>query len=87
MSYVLYNMAYAEIYDPSVFEQFEKNYRIASSKVMSGRIAFGGLWAYYKSNQGTQYGVDFWTSKLQDHITDMRVFEIVDLLSAFRENR
>lgn len=53
MSYVLYNMAYAEIYDPSVFEQFEKNYRIASSKVMSGRIAFGGLWAYYKSNQGT----------------------------------
>ena len=50
MSYVMYNMVKADIYDPSVFEQFEKNYQFASKKVMGGRIAFGALWAYYKSN-------------------------------------
>ena len=87
MVYVLYNMAKAGIYDPSMFEKFEKNYRTTSNHVMSGRIAFGGLWAYYKSNQGTQFGVDFWTSKLQDHINDMRAFEVVELLEAFRGNR
>ena len=50
MSFVLYNMTVDEIYDPSVFEMFEKHYRTCSSKHMSGRIAFGALWAYYKSN-------------------------------------
>ena len=50
MAYVLYNMTKAGIYDPSIFEQFEKHYRTTSSHVMSGRIAFGGVWAYYKSN-------------------------------------
>ena len=54
---------------------------------MSGRVAFGALWAYYKSNQGTLYGVDFWTAKLQDHIDDVRVFEVSRLLEAFRDNR
>ena len=53
MSFILYNMTVAEIYDPSIFDNFEKNYRIASAKHCSGRIAFGALWAYYKSNAGT----------------------------------
>ena len=62
MAYVLYNMVIADIFDPGVFEKFEQNYATTSSKHMSGRDAFGGLWAYYKSNQGSLYGVDFWTS-------------------------
>ena len=40
---------------------------------MTARIAFGGLYAYYKSNQGTLYGVDFWASLLEDHIDMMHV--------------
>lgn len=54
---------------------------------MSGRVAFGALWAYLKSNQGTLYGVDFWTSKLEDNIKDMRVMEVSRLGEAFRDNR
>ena len=73
MAFVLYNMVYEGIYDPSVFEQFEKHFRTVSSKNLTGRTAFGALWAYYKGNQGSLYGIDFWTSKLQDNITDMRV--------------
>ena len=87
MAYILYNMTISGIYDPSIFEFFEKEYRTTSSKHMSGRIAFGALWAYYKSNQGTLYGVDFWTSKVQDHINDIRVQEVSRLLEAFRDNR
>ena len=83
----MYNMTQSDMYDPSVFENFEKLYNTTSSKHMSGRIAFGTLWAYYKSNQGTLYGVDFWTSKLQDHIDDIRVQEVSRLLEAFRDNR
>lgn len=54
---------------------------------MTARIAFGALYAYYKSNQGTRFGIDFWESKLEDHISDMHAQEVVDLLVAFRDNR
>ena len=64
MSYVLYNMVKADIYDPRIFAEFEKHYKTTSSHVMTGRIAFGGVWAYIKSNYGTMYGLDFWTAKL-----------------------
>ena len=64
MGFILYNMTKDEIYDPLIFEKFESNYRSASTNSLSGRIAFGALWAYYKSNSGTMYGIDFWTSKL-----------------------
>ena len=87
MSYILYNMTIDGIYDPLVFQKFEERYRTVPSKAMSGRIAFGGLWAYFKSNQGTMYGVDFWTSKLEDYLDDIRAHEIVGLLEAFRDNR
>ena len=50
MAYILYNMTIADIFDPSVFEKFEKEYATTSGKHMSGRYAFGALWAYYKSN-------------------------------------
>ena len=53
MSFIMYNMTIAGIYDPSIFQNFEENLRKASTKSLSGRIAFGALWAYYKSNSGT----------------------------------
>ena len=87
MAFILYNMQVTGIYDPSIFEFFEKEYRTTSSKNMSGRSAFGALWAYYKSNQGTLYGIDFWTAKVQDDIKDIRVQEVSRLLEAFRDNR
>lgn len=87
MAYILYNMVVADMYDPLVFEKFEAGYRTVSSKHMSGRVAFGALWAYYKSNQGSLYGIDFWTSVLEDHVDDLRVQEVSRLLEAFSENR
>lgn len=38
---------------------------------MNARFAFGALYGYYKSNCGTRFGVDFWESKLEDHIDEM----------------
>ena len=73
MAYVLYNMTVADIYNPDVFLRFEGCYRTCSKKHMEARSAFGALWAYYKSNSGTMYGIDFWTSKLQDDVNNMRV--------------
>lgn len=50
MAFILYNMVQADLYDPSIFENFEKHYRTVSHRHMTGRSAFGALWAYYKSN-------------------------------------
>jgi hypothetical protein len=54
---------------------------------MTARIAFGALYAYYKSNQGTRFGIDFWESKLEDYIEDMHAQEVVELMVAFKDNR
>lgn len=66
-AYVLYNMAIKGVYDPELYAKFEEGYKTVSSKHMTSRIAYGGVWAYYKSNQGTMFGVDFWESTLEDH--------------------
>jgi hypothetical protein len=87
MAYLIYNMTFDNIYDPLVYEKFEANYKITSGKHMNARIAFGAIYAYYKSNQGTLFGVDFWESIHEDHIDGMHVAEISRLLEAFRENR
>ena len=87
MAYLLYNMTFDKIYDPLVYEKFESNYKITSSKYMNARLAFGAVYAYYKSNQGTLFGVDFWESKLEDNIEGTHVHEISRLMEAFRENR
>jgi len=37
-------------FDPNVYKQFEAGLRNSSDKHMTARIAFGALYAYYKSN-------------------------------------
>lgn len=51
------------------------------------RHCFGALWAYFKSNQGTRFGIDWWTSQLEDRIDGMHAQEVHQLLEAFRDNR
>merc|ERR1712151_325155 len=80
-------MTFRNMYDPRVYAKFEENYKMTSGKHMNARIAFGALYAYYKSNQGTLFGIDFWESIHEDHIDGMHVFEVSKLLSAFRDNR
>jgi hypothetical protein len=50
MAYILYNMTFKGIYDPLVYSKFEANYKTASTKYIDSRTAFGGVYAYYKSN-------------------------------------
>jgi hypothetical protein len=50
MAYLLYNMIKKDIYDPSLFEKFEANYRLVEIKHLETRHCFGALYAYYKSN-------------------------------------
>ncbi len=80
-------MSLKDLFDPNVYKQFESGLKTSSDKHMTARIAFGALYAYYKSNQGTRFGIDFWESKLEDHIEDMHAQEIVELMVAFRDNR
>merc|ERR1712151_1430045 len=80
-------MTFRNMYDPRVYAKFEENYKMTSGKHMNARIAFGALYAYYKSNQGTLFGIDFWESIHEDHIDGMHVHEVNRLLEAFRDNR
>ena len=50
MAYCIYNMTVKEFYDPGLYERFEQNYKLTSSEHMNARIAFGAVYAYYKSN-------------------------------------
>jgi len=50
MAYLLYNMIKRDIYDPSLFEKFEANYKLVEMKYLESRHCFGALYAYYKSN-------------------------------------
>jgi hypothetical protein len=86
-AHILYNLAQKEIYDPSVFEKFEKVLKLSSSTHMNARLCYGALWAYYKTNQGTRFGVDFWEAKLEDNIEGLHAQEVHGLLVAFKDNR
>jgi hypothetical protein len=57
-------MAKSDIYDPALFEGFESAYREISSVTMTARHAMGGVYGYYRSNQGTKYGMDLWEEHL-----------------------
>ena len=84
---MLYNMTFKHVYDPLIYQKFEESLKMASDKHMSARIAFGALYAYYRTNQGTRFGIDFWESKLEDNIATLHCQEIWHLMEAFRENR
>lgn len=77
MAYIIYNMSCTDIplpiYDPSIYEKFEENYKTVEIKHLNSRFAYGALHAYYKSNCGTRFGIDFWESHLEDNIKAMHV--------------
>jgi hypothetical protein len=54
---------------------------------MCARVCFGALYAYYKTNQGSLYGIDYWESHLEDNLESLHVQDIVGLMVAFRDNR
>ena len=45
-------------------------YREISVVKMTARHAMGGLFGYYRSNQGTQYGVDFWEENMLKNVNE-----------------
>ena len=54
---------------------------------MNGRLATGGLYGSYRSNQCTQFAIDFWSSHLEDDLNGMHAQDVLMLLDCFRLNR
>jgi hypothetical protein len=73
MAHLLYNMEKADIYEPSVFERFETFLKANEDKNLVTRHAFGAVWAYYRSNCGSQFGLDYWEAKLEDMLDNLHV--------------
>jgi len=86
-AFVLYNLVKKEIYDPELFTKFEHHYKLLPTEHLTARHCFGALWAYMQGNQGSRYGLDFWTSELENKIEGMHAQEVHELLQAFRNNR
>ena len=61
------------IYDPLIYEKFEASLRIVEKKNVCARHAYGALVAYYKTNQGTRFGIDYWQAVLEDEIETLHV--------------
>lgn len=85
--YLLYHVAKSEIYDPDLFANFEAVYREITSISMTARHAMGGVYGYYRSNQGTKYGVDFWEDHLQRNSEGLHVQDVAELAEGFSLNR
>jgi hypothetical protein len=87
VGYLLYHMAKCDIYDPAVYQGFEDAYKEISSRTMTSRHAMGGLYGYYRSNQGTKYGLDIWEELVQSNSAGLHVQDIAELTEAFTMNR
>eukprot|EP00352_Strombidinopsis_acuminata_P003335 CAMPEP_0176386000 /NCGR_PEP_ID=MMETSP0126-20121128/35582_1 /TAXON_ID=141414 ORGANISM="Strombidinopsis acuminatum, Strain SPMC142" /NCGR_SAMPLE_ID=MMETSP0126 /ASSEMBLY_ACC=CAM_ASM_000229 /LENGTH=110 /DNA_ID=CAMNT_0017752663 /DNA_START=301 /DNA_END=633 /DNA_ORIENTATION=+ len=87
MAYLLYNVEIEDLYVPNLYKKFEGQYRQADDKYLTSRLCYGALRAYYKSNLGSQYGVDFWEAKMEQRIKGVHVQEIISLCDAFEHNR
>lgn len=85
--FLLYHLAKNDIYDPDLFANFEAVYREISSTSMTARHAMGGVYGYYRSNQGTKFGVDFWEEHLQKVSAHLHVQDIAELAEGFSLNR
>lgn len=72
IAYMIYHMAKSDIYEPDVFLNFEKELRTITSISMTSRHAMGGVYGYYRSNQGTKFGVEFWEEHLEKNMEDLR---------------
>lgn len=46
---------------------------------MTSRHAMGAVYGYYKSNQGSQFGLEFWENNLTNNLEDLRKIIIKNL--------
>lgn len=60
--FILYNLVKKGLFDPQLFQKFEEFYKMLPTEHITARHAFGAIWAYLKGNQGSRYGLDFWTA-------------------------
>lgn len=87
IGFLLYHVAKTDIYNPDLIAGFESMYREITSTTMTARHAMGGVYGYYRSNQGTRYGLDFWENHLLKNSATLHVQDIVELAEAFSLNR
>ncbi len=87
ISYLLYHVAKNDIYDPALFASFEAVLKEITSTTMTPRHSMGAVYAYYRSNQGSKQGLDFWEDHLKKNSDGLHVQDIVELLEGFTMNR
>ena len=75
-AFLIYNMHLKSVYDPLIYEKFEAHLRTANRTNVCARHAYGALIAYYNSNQGSRFGIDYWQSVLEDEIETLHCQEI-----------
>ena len=86
IGFMLYHMVMDKIYDPEVFLRFEEVYPNLRKTGYATRHAFGGLWACYQGNQGTENGIYFWEHKLEENYSHLDCMEVARLIEAFNHN-
>lgn len=87
LGFILYHIGKNDIYDPSLFVKFEETYREITSTNMTARHNMGGVYGYYRSSQGTRYGLDYWEDHLQKNSEFLHVVDIAELVEGFSYNR
>lgn len=87
LGYLHYHIAKNDIYDPELFTKIEEGLREITSTSMTARHNMGGVYGYYRSNQGTKFGLDFWEDHLQKNAQYLHIVDIAELCEGFSYNR
>jgi hypothetical protein len=87
LSYLLYHIAKNDIFDPEFFAKVEEGLREITSTEMTARHNMGAVYGYYRSNQGSRFGLDYWEEHLQKNSPYLHVTDIAELCDAFSLNR
>jgi hypothetical protein len=80
MPIIFYNMAITDHFDPKIFKELENQYKLSDVKWLEARHCYGALYGYYKTNQGSRYGIDFWEALMEDRLELLHVQEVCGLL-------
>lgn len=102
-AYLMYHVAKQKINDPDFFIFMEKGLQVYIENEKEGkgikdnapaglehlffRFNFAAVTAYWRTNFGSAWALEFWEEKLINTADELRAQEVVELCEAFRENR
>lgn len=70
----MYHLSKADLYEPDFILKLEGEYRAIQNNKLPARLCMGAVYGYYRSNQGSKSGLEFWEELLHRYKDGLRNF-------------